>query len=47
MLKERNMLLTMQDACVRKARRLPNPDRIEKVAEVCHFLPGEIPIRFL
>ncbi|CAG9529823.1 unnamed protein product [Cercopithifilaria johnstoni] len=33
LLKERNMLLTMQEACVQKARRMPNPDRIEKVAE--------------
>uniref|UniRef100_A0A0R3RPT5 Large ribosomal subunit protein uL29m n=1 Tax=Elaeophora elaphi TaxID=1147741 RepID=A0A0R3RPT5_9BILA len=33
LLKERNMLLTMQEACVKKARRMPNPDRIEKVAE--------------
>lgn len=28
------MLLTMQEACVQKARRMPNPDRIEKIAEV-------------
>lgn len=34
LLKERNMLLTMQEACVQKACRMPNPDRIEKVAEV-------------
>ncbi|KAL3994759.1 Mitochondrial 39-S ribosomal protein L47 (MRP-L47) family protein [Acanthocheilonema viteae] len=33
LLKERNMLLTMQEACVQKAHRMPNPDRIEKVAE--------------
>ncbi|EFO20956.2 hypothetical protein, variant [Loa loa] len=33
LLKERNMLLTMQEACIQKARRMPNPDRIEKVAE--------------
>lgn len=31
------MLLTMEEACVQKARRMPNPDRIEKVAEVVHW----------
>ncbi|VDN02070.1 unnamed protein product [Thelazia callipaeda] len=33
LLKERNMLLTMQESCAQKVRRMPNPDRIEKVAE--------------
>uniref|UniRef100_A0A915PQ81 Intraflagellar transport protein 56 n=1 Tax=Setaria digitata TaxID=48799 RepID=A0A915PQ81_9BILA len=38
LLKERNMLLTMQEACVQKARRMPNPDRIEKVSESMYNL---------
>ncbi|MCP9262065.1 39S ribosomal protein L47, mitochondrial [Dirofilaria immitis] len=42
LLKERNMLLTMQEACVQKARRMPNPDRIEKVAESMYNLESVI-----
>uniref|UniRef100_A0A1I7Y5S8 Large ribosomal subunit protein uL29m n=1 Tax=Steinernema glaseri TaxID=37863 RepID=A0A1I7Y5S8_9BILA len=33
LLKERNMLLTMREACVSNARYMPNPERIDKVQE--------------
>ncbi|CAJ0600824.1 unnamed protein product [Cylicocyclus nassatus] len=32
-LKERNMLLTMRNACVERARSMPNPERIDRVNE--------------
>ncbi|EJW88260.1 hypothetical protein WUBG_00833 [Wuchereria bancrofti] len=42
LLKERNMLLTMLEASVQKALRMPNPDRIEKVAESMHNLEAVV-----
>lgn len=33
LLKERNMLLTMQEECKRQSELFPNPERVEKVAE--------------
>ncbi|KAL7636958.1 UNVERIFIED_CONTAM: hypothetical protein RMT77_012716 [Armadillidium vulgare] len=33
LLKEKNMLLTMEDACKREYRLFPNPERIDKVEE--------------